>query len=94
MAAWLELSYDLIFVAAILVFRAAVGHLHDAGRIIWVVGVFVVLSWIWVSTTMYINRFRVDNLVERVLVYIPIPSWSSSRSRRWRACGATPCGSR
>ncbi len=68
MSAWLELFYDLIFVAAILVFSSAVSHLHDAGRIVWVVGVFVVLWWIWVSTTMYFNRYGVADVVERFLV--------------------------
>ncbi len=68
MAAWLELFYDLIFVAAILVFSSAVSHLHDEVRIAWVVGVFVAVWWIWVSTTMFVNRFRVDDVGQRVLV--------------------------
>ena len=33
MGAWIELFYDLVFVAAILVFSSAVSHLHDADRI-------------------------------------------------------------
>ncbi len=70
MAAWLELFYDLIFVAAILVFSAAVSHLEDEVRIAWVVGVFVAVWWIWVSTTMFVNRFRVDDVGQRVLVLL------------------------
>jgi low temperature requirement protein LtrA len=70
MAAWLELFYDLIFVAAILVFSSAVSHLHDDVRVAWVVGVFVAVWWIWVSTTMFVNRFRVDGVGQRVLVLI------------------------
>jgi low temperature requirement protein LtrA len=67
-AAWLELFYDLIFVAAILVFSSAVSHLHDDVRIAWVVGVFVAVWWIWVSTTMFVNRFRFHDVGQRVLV--------------------------
>jgi len=69
-AAWLELFYDLIFVAAILVFSSAVSHLHDDLRVAWVVGVFVAVWWIWVSTTMFVNRFRVDDVGQRVLVLV------------------------
>jgi low temperature requirement protein LtrA len=68
MTAWLELFYDLIFVAAILVFSSAVSHLHDEVRTAWVVGVFVAVWWIWVSTTMFVNRFRVDDVGQRLLV--------------------------
>ena len=70
MAAWLELSHDLIFVAASLVFSSAVSHLHDDARVAWVLGVFVSLWWIEVSTTMFANRFRVDDVGQRVLVLI------------------------
>jgi low temperature requirement protein LtrA len=68
MAGWLELFYDLIFVAAILVFSSAVSHVHDVVKISWVAGVAIALWWIWLSTTMYINRFRADDFFERVLV--------------------------
>jgi low temperature requirement protein LtrA len=65
---WLELFYDLIFVAAILVFSSAVSHLHDADRIMWVVLVFCAVWWVWLSTTMVTNRFRTTDFVHRMLV--------------------------
>jgi low temperature requirement protein LtrA len=68
MAGWLELFYDLIFVAAILIFSSAVSHVQDVAKISWVAGVAIALWWIWLSTTMYINRFRSDDFFERVLV--------------------------
>jgi low temperature requirement protein LtrA len=68
--AWLELFYDLIFVAAILVFSSAVSHLHDGGRIAWIVGVFTALWWVWFSTTMFVNRFRVDDVGQRIVVVV------------------------
>jgi low temperature requirement protein LtrA len=40
MTAWLELFYDLVFVAAILVLSDAVSHLHDGVRVVRVVVVF------------------------------------------------------
>lgn len=68
MTAWIELFYDLVFVAAILVFSSAVSHLHDAARIGWVVVVFSAVWWVWLSTTLFVNRFRVGDVTHRVLV--------------------------
>jgi low temperature requirement protein LtrA len=68
MAAWIELFYDLVFVAAILVFSSAVAHLHDADRISWVVGVFCAVWWVWFSTTLFANRFRREDVGHRLLI--------------------------
>jgi len=68
MGVWLELFYDLVFVAAILVFSSAVSHLHDVGRVAWVVAVFAAVWWVWLSTTMFTNRFRMTDLGHRLLV--------------------------
>jgi low temperature requirement protein LtrA len=67
---WIELFYDLVFVAAILVFSSAVSHLHDAARIGWVVAVFAAVWWVWLSTTIFVNRFRAVDLVHRLLVLL------------------------
>jgi low temperature requirement protein LtrA len=68
LGAWLELFYDLVFVAAILVFSSAVSHLHDAGRIAWVVAVFCAVWWVWLSTTMFTNRFHMADVAHRGLL--------------------------
>src|SRR5690348_1244376 len=68
LGAWIELFYDLVFVAAILVFSSAVSHLHDADRIVWVVAVFCAVWWLWLSTTMFTNRFRMTDVVHRMLL--------------------------
>jgi low temperature requirement protein LtrA len=65
---WLELFYDLVFVAAILVLSTAVSHGADASRVLWLVGVFVGLWWIWFSTTLYMNRYHSHDTVHRVLL--------------------------
>jgi len=66
MGIWLELFYDLVFVAAILVFSSAVSHLHDGARVGWVVIVFAAVWWIWLSTTIFTNRYRMTDLAHRV----------------------------
>jgi low temperature requirement protein LtrA len=68
MTAWLELFYDLVFVAAILVLSTAVSQLDHPVRVAWVGAVFVSLWWIWLLTTMFTNRFRVQDMTHRLLV--------------------------
>jgi low temperature requirement protein LtrA len=70
MAVWIELFYDLVFVAAILVFSSAVSHLHDGARIGWVVVVFAAVWWAWLSTTMFVNRFRMEDGTHRLLILL------------------------
>ena len=68
MIGWLELFYDLVFVAAILVLSSAVSHLHDAGKVALVVAVFTSLWLVWLSTTLFSDRHRVDDMPQRLLV--------------------------
>src|SRR5215510_3321128 len=68
MIGWLELFYDLVFVAAILVLSSAVSHLHDVSKILLVVAVFTSLWWIWLSTTLFEDRHRTDDQPQRLLV--------------------------
>jgi low temperature requirement protein LtrA len=70
LVAWLELFYDLVFVAAILVLSSAVSHLHQPGRVAWVVAVFASLWWIWLQTTLFTNRYQFDDMTHRILVLI------------------------
>jgi len=69
-ATWLELFFDLIFVVAIGDVTHILSHTHD-GRLdplqFWqYVLIFIPLWWIWVSHTMYANRFDADDRKHRV----------------------------
>ena len=68
MSVWLELFYDLVFVAAILVLSDAASHLHDGVRVARVVAIFVALWSVWLATTLFTNRFRVNDIKHRLLV--------------------------
>ena len=65
---WIELFYDLIFVAALLIFSVAVGHVHPSSGIIWLVLVFAALWWVWFTTTVCANRFHMVDLPHRLLL--------------------------
>jgi low temperature requirement protein LtrA len=67
---WLELFFDLIYVAALI-------QLGDrlAGDISWsgmlrFGGAFVMLWWTWTGTTVFTNRFAVDDITHRLLSFV------------------------
>ena len=69
-ASWLELFYDLIFVAAI----AEVAHyLHDHltifGFLSYVL-MFIPIWWSWVGATFYATRFDTENIPHRLLTLL------------------------
>jgi len=68
MSRWIELFYDLIFVAVVLILSVAVAHVHPSSGIIWLVLVFAALWWIWFSTTACANRFHMTDLPHRILL--------------------------
>jgi low temperature requirement protein LtrA len=68
MTVWLELFYDLVFVAAILVLSDAASHLENGTRIGRVIAIFVGLWTIWLATTLFTDRFRSHDVTHRLLV--------------------------
>jgi len=69
-ATWLELFFDLIFVVAIGDVTHILNHTHeghlDPLRFLQYVLTFIPLWWIWVSHTMYANRFDADDRKHRL----------------------------
>jgi low temperature requirement protein LtrA len=69
-ANWLELFYDLVFVAAIIVLSSSFAHGHTVAHGIWIALAFVSIWWVWLATTMFTNRFRLDDTPHRILVLL------------------------
>ncbi len=65
---WLELFYDLVFVAAVVTFSDAISFEPNLGRIGAVDAAFAAMWLIWLATTIHANRYRDDGAVQRVLV--------------------------
>ncbi len=69
-ATWLELFYDLVFVAAISqVSHYLSAHLSWSGLISFVV-FLVPLWWCWVGATFYATRFDTDDLFDRIITLL------------------------
>ena len=65
---WVALFYDLVFVAAILIFTKGIEDVHPTTGAFWIVGVFVAAWWIWYSTTLLVHRIQVADVVHRMLL--------------------------
>jgi low temperature requirement protein LtrA len=69
-ATWLELFYDLVFVAAIAEVAHSLGeHVSLSGYIGYVL-LFVPVWWSWVGATFYATRFDTDDLGHRLLTLL------------------------
>lgn len=69
-ASWLELFFDLIFVAAFIQLGNFLGDSVTLGRFLSFAGVFVPLWVSWTGFTFYCNRFTVDDFVHRTFVFL------------------------
>src|SRR5690606_9703219 len=69
-ATWLELFYDLIFVAALIQLGNGLSeHVSVSGALAFA-GAFVPLWVAWTGLTFFINRYTVDDFAHRILVFL------------------------
>lgn len=65
---WLELFYDLVYVATIIQLGNALStHVSALGALAFA-GLFVPIWWSWLGMSYYANRFAIDDVLHRVLV--------------------------
>ena len=69
-ATWLELFFDLVFVAAVGQLANALSATPTTGRFFEFLGVFVPVWWAWMGFTFYANRFDTDDLPYRLLLLL------------------------
>lgn len=69
-ATWLELFFDLVFVAAIGIVTHDLAHTHHGHisfeQLLRFPLVFIPMWWIWMTHTLYSNRFDSDNRADRL----------------------------
>ena len=69
-ATWLELFFDLVFVAAVGQLANALAAEPTATRFFQFLGLFVPVWWAWMGFTFYANRFDTDDLLYRLLMLL------------------------
>jgi len=67
-ATWLELFFDLVFVAAVGQLANALAAEPTTARFFEFLGLFVPVWWAWMGFTFYANRFDTDDLPYRLLM--------------------------
>jgi low temperature requirement protein LtrA len=69
---WLELFYDLIYVATLVQLGDSLSHDVSWSGFLRFAFLFVPIWWAWSGITFYMNRFVVDDFRHRVLIFIQI----------------------
>ena len=67
---YVELFYDLVMVATVIVFSSKVSHDLSAHNIVWFILVFAMLWWAWLSTTLVLNTARQNDVIVQFLIAI------------------------
>ncbi len=66
-ATWLELFYDLVFVAAVAMMGTRLVHDVSWSSVASYLGYFALVWWLWASHTFYADRYDTDDLIYRFL---------------------------
>ena len=67
---WMELFFDLIFVAAVAEVGAPLATDYSRAGLLRYGFLFVLIWWAWSGHTLYSTRFHHDDLVQRMLILI------------------------
>ena len=71
-ASWLELFFDLIFVAAVSQVGVPLGEDYTIHGLVRYALMFLLIWWAWFGHTMYSTRFDADDVVHRLLTLVQI----------------------
>ena len=71
-ATWLELFYDLAFVATVASLGSRLSGVHDPGGVWVYLGYLGLVWWLWASHTFYADRYDTDDLVYRILATVQL----------------------
>ncbi len=69
---WLELFYDLVYVATLIQLGNLLSEDISVGGVMRFIILFVPIWWAWTGITFYMNRFVVDDVWHRSLIYLQI----------------------
>lgn len=67
---WLELFFDLIFVAAVAQVDAPLSTDYSLAGVFRFVAFFLLIWWAWTGHTLYSTRFDTDDLIQRLFTLV------------------------
>ena len=71
-ANWLELFYDLVYIATVIQLGTYLHHHLSVVGALQYGFLFLIVWWSWSGTTYYGNRFVTDDALHRLLVFVQI----------------------
>lgn len=66
-ATWLELFYDLVFVAAVAQLALKLSDEYSIGGLLKFAALFIPVWWAWIGQTFYLTRFDSDDTAHRLM---------------------------
>lgn len=69
---WLELFYDLVFVAAVAQVGEPLGTDYSFASLVRYTVLFVLIWWAWMGNAVFATRFGSDDLLQRLLTIVQI----------------------
>ena len=91
-ATWLELFYDLVFVAAVAQLATTLGSDYSWSGMLRFSLLFVPVWWVWVGHTFYLTRFDTEDVGHRLLTMAEMAAAASLAVHVPAALGATSAG--
>lgn len=91
-ATWLELFYDLVFVAAVAQLAKSFGDDYSWLGIFRFSVLFIPVWWAWVGHTFYLTRFDTDDVGHRLMTMAEMAAAASLAVHVPAALGATSAG--
>ena len=91
-ATWLELFYDLVFVAAVAQLVRSLGDNYTWVGMLRFFVLFVPVWWAWVGHTFYLTRFDTEDVGHRLLTMAQMAAAASLAVHVPAALGATSAG--
>lgn len=67
---WLELFFDLIFVAAVAQVAEPLRHDYTAAGLVRFAPLFLLIWWAWIGHSVFSTRFDTDDVIQRVLTLV------------------------
>lgn len=67
---WLELFFDLIFVAAVGQVAEPLREHYTVGELLRLTPLFVLIWWAWAGHTIFSTRFDTDDVIQRALTFV------------------------
>jgi low temperature requirement protein LtrA len=91
-ATWLELFFDLVFVAAVAQASYLLTDELTASGLFGYLGIFAVIWWGWMGFTFYADRFDTDDLVYRLLILLAMLAIAALAVNTRHALGGSSAG--